>query len=67
MPTKTRDMSEAQFKAALAKHGITGPRGPLYYFHKGNVGISGLNANSDRRRDILAYLLQQFARAGASE
>ena len=57
---KTRDMSERQFRAALARYGFTAAGFMGYY----NLGIPGrrvhasiLNAG-DRRRDQLAYLLR---------
>jgi hypothetical protein len=60
---KTRDMSKAAFLAALDRHGIGRP-GFMGYCEVpdasrgGFVGVSYLNANSDRWRDRLAYLIQ---------
>lgn len=55
-----RDLTEAQFRARLAKLGGT-PAGFMGYVtfrweNGGNVSISRHNANSDRRRDQLRYL-----------
>lgn len=55
-----RDLSEAQFRAKLAKLGGT-PTGFMGYVtfrweNGGNVGISRHNAGSKRLRDQLRYL-----------
>lgn len=63
-----RDMTDAQFRAALKKHGITSEGfmgyvclGPETSSHTGSrgVNVSVLNCGSKRRRTVLAYLLQQ--------
>ena len=61
MRTQTRDMTERQFQAALAKHGF-GEVGHFGYVAlpepHSNVHVSLLNAG-ERRRDQLAYLLRE--------
>lgn len=56
-----RDMTDAQFRAALTRHGMT-PQGFMGYVDVGlpnhRLHVSGWNAG-DRRRDRLAYLLQK--------
>ena len=57
-----RDMTDAQFKAALARHGING-RGFLgYYTLPCGVDVSVINTGSTRRRAWLAWLIGQEKR-----
>lgn len=65
----TRDLSKKQLDARLAKFGIVPPSIPFmgYYdvpTNKGLIGVSALNAGA-RRRDQLAYLLNEQAKFNA--
>jgi hypothetical protein len=65
----TRDLSQKQLDTRLAKFGITRPRygfGGYYEVatNRGTINISAWNAG-DRRRDQLAYLLNEQARWNA--
>ena len=61
---KTRDLTKAQFDAAIARHGFK-PLGFLGYYSlpepNQRVSVSKFNAG-DRRRAQLAYLLAEAER-----
>ena len=67
----TRDLSQKQLDARLAKYGITRNEFSLmgYYevpTNQGNVSISAWNAG-DRHRNQLAYLLNEQAKWNAKK
>ena len=67
----TRDLSQKQLEARLAKSGIVKPSIPFMEYYdvptnRGLVGISALNAGT-RRRDQLAYLLNEQAKWNAKK
>lgn len=59
----TKDFTEQQFKEKLRRYGFSDV-GPLGYVQLPNstTSVSLLNANSDRYRDMLAYLLREADR-----
>lgn len=62
----TRDMTQAQYREALRRYGfeLIGFMG--YYRLPApchNTSVSAWNANSERRRDKLAYLLREWDKA----
>jgi hypothetical protein len=58
----TRDLTERQFNAACARHGFKSRHFMGYYEVGNGLETSVLNAGN-RRRDQLAYLIQQSEKA----
>lgn len=63
--TATRDLTKAQFDAACKRHGFK--REFMGYYSVGNgVSVYARNAG-ERRRDQLAYLIREAARAAKEQ